>query len=274
MSQAIIEVQGIEVPALGFGTFQLEGEDCYRMVRAALDIGYRHLDTARFYENEAEVGRALADSGVARGEVFLTTKIWREELEPARLRASAEDALRALGVDAVDLLLIHWPNDALPLAPALEEMAALRDEGKVRALGVSNFNVALVEEALAAGVGPLLCNQVEYHVLLDQSALLEALRSHQMMLTAYSPLARGQVFDEPEIDAIADKHGVTTGQVALAWLLAQPGVAAIPKTSSEARARENFEALRVELEPEDMRRLAALPKDVRTIDPPFAPDWD
>lgn len=272
--QPHLESRGARVPALGFGTFELQGPDCYRMVRAALDIGYRHVDTARFYGNEEQVGRALRDSGVEPEQVFLTTKLWRDDLSPAGMRAGAEASLRALGVDQVDLLLIHWPNDAFPLAASLETLAALRAAGRTRFVGVSNFPSAMVREAVDDQGADLLCDQVEYHLLLSQETLLETLRARGMLLTAYSPLARGQVLEEPEVGAVADKHGVTPAQIALAWLLHQPGVAAIPKSSSERRARENFEALGVRLEPEDMRRLAGTPRDVRTIDPSFAPPWD
>jgi len=271
--QPVLELQGARMPALGFGTFQLQGKDCQRMVEAALGMGYRHVDTARFYENEPEVGRALQQSGVPRETIWLTTKIWREELAPEAMRRSTDAALRALGVDAVDPLLIHWPNEAFPLEASIETLGALREEGKARFVGVSNFPAALVERAAAVGV-PLLCDQVEYPALLSQARLLEVLRARDMILTAYSPLARGKVFDEPELKAVADKHGVAPAQLALAWLLQQENVAAIPKTSSEARARENLAALDVVLEPEDRRRIEALPKDVRTIDPPFAPEWD
>lgn len=274
MDQPIREARGARVPALGFGTFQLQGEDCYRMVRAALDLGYRHLDTARFYENEVEVGKALADSGLARDEVFLTTKIWREDLSPELMRSSAEAALQALGVDFVDLLLIHWPNDAFPLEESLATLAALRAEGKTRNIGVSNFNAAMVRECVDDLGAELLTNQVEYHVLLGQETLRATVRERDMLLTAYSPLGRGEALADPEVQAIAAKHGATPAQIALAWLLAQPEVVAIPKSSSEARARENLEALGVELEATDLDRLDATRKDLRTIDPPFAPAWD
>lgn len=266
-------IQGVEVPALGLGTWNLKGEECARAVASALEMGYRHIDTAWIYSNLGEVGEGLRASAVPRGEVFLTDKIWVDHLEPSRLLKQAEDQRKTLRTDYVDLLLIHWPTTAVPLKKTLEALFRLRQDGAARHIGVSNFNSTLLREALAAG--PIFCNQVEYHPLLSQRTLLEICRKEDLLLTAYSPLARGEVTGEPVLQDIARKHGRNPAQVALRWLLQQEQVAAIPKASSPAHLKENLEALRFELDEEDMRRIKALPKDRRQVRAEgLAPVWD
>ncbi len=271
-SMRALEIQGTTVPKLGFGTWQIEGPEAEAAVRDALEIGYRHIDTARAYDNEAEVGRGIAASGVDRKEIFLTTKIWREEYEPAALRAAAEDSLRSLGTDYLDLLLLHWPNEDIDLAPTLGALVELRQDRLIHQLGVSNFPVALLDEALE--LAPIFSNQVEYHPFLDQSALLARAVEKDFMLTAYSPLAQGRVAEDGALIEIAEAHGKRPGQVALRWLLDQPNVSAIPKASSHERRAENFEVFDFDLTDEERARIDALPKDGRGIDPGFAPDWD
>jgi 2,5-diketo-D-gluconate reductase B len=249
------------IPKLGFGTWRLEGRDCEEGVADALAAGYRHVDTAAMYGNEEEVGRGLRGSGVERDEVWLTTKVWPDDLEPARVRGSLEHSLRALGTDRVDLLLIHWPNPRVPLAATLEAMTALREEGGTREIGVSNFNAEQFREALE--LAPVIVNQVEYHAYLDQSAVLEVCRERGVELTAYRPLAKGQVADDPAIREVAQGHGATPAQVALAWLIGQEGVSAVPKASTPERRRENLAALELELSAGERRRLDALSKDRR-----------
>jgi 2,5-diketo-D-gluconate reductase B len=267
-----IEVQGVRVPALGFGTWQITGRDAEEAVRDALEIGYRHIDTARAYENEAEVGAGIRGSGVDRAEIFLTTKVPPGDFEPDVLRADAEDSLRRLGTDYLDLLLLHWPDPDTPLERTLGAMVELRDEGKIRRLGVSNFPAGMLAKALE--LAPVFTDQVEYHPFLDQSRLLERARARDVLVTAYSPLARGRVTRDPTLNEIGEAHGKSAGQVALRWLLDQPLVSPIPKASSHERRVENFEFFDFELSDEERARIDALPKDVRTADPPWAPDWD
>jgi 2,5-diketo-D-gluconate reductase B len=267
----VLAIQGAEIPRLGFGTWEITGSDATDGVRDALEIGYRHIDTARAYENEAEVGAGIAASGVDRGEIWLTTKVFTSDFEPARLKAAADDSLRRLGTDYVDLLLLHWPSDDVPVERTLAALGELRDAGKIRHAGVSNFPAGMLERTL--GVVPLLAVQVEYHPFLDQDSLLRVVRAHNMMLTAYSPLARGEVTRDPELAAIGERHGKTAGQVALRWLLDQPNVTTVPKASSHDRRLENFEVFDFELTDDDRSRISALPKDMRMVDAPWGPDW-
>jgi 2,5-diketo-D-gluconate reductase B len=269
---ALLTVQGAEIPRVGFGTWLIEGAAATESVRDALDIGYRHIDTARAYENEAEVGAGIAESGLDRGDIWLTTKIWLDDFEPARLKAAAEDSLRKLRTDHVDLLLLHWPSEDVPLERTLAALGELKEQGRIRHAGVSNFPAPLLERALA--ILPLLADQVEYHPFLGQDALLDVVRARAMTLTAYSPLAHGKVPGHPVLTEIGEEHGKSAGQVALRWLLDQPNVTTVPKASSHERRLENFEVFDFELTDADRERIAALPKDGRTANPPWAPDWD
>jgi 2,5-diketo-D-gluconate reductase B len=268
----MIEVQGTSVPRLGFGTWQIEGSEATEAVRDALEIGYRQIDTARAYENEAEVGEGLAQSGVDRGEIFLTTKIFPGDFEPDALKAAAEDSLRSLKTDYLDLLLLHWPDDSVPLERTLRALVELQEAGTIRHLGVSNFPAGLLAEALAQA--PVFCDQVEYHPFLGQNRLLELARANDVLVTAYSPLAHGRVPGDATLTEIGEAHGKTAGQVALRWLLDQPGVSPIPKASSHERRVENFEVFDFSLSDEERERIDALPKNDRQIDPDFGPDWD
>ena len=267
-----IDVHGRAVPALGFGTWQLKGDAATDSVLDALDIGYRHLDTAQIYKNEAEVGRALAESAVPREDVFLTTKVWRDQLAPDAVRLSTEESLDKLGTDYVDLLLVHWPNDAVRLEETLEAFLSLREQGRTRLIGVSNFPPALVERALNV-VPDLACNQVEHHVFLGQQALREVAREHGMMLTAYSPLAQGQVLADETLKRIGEAHGKSAGQVALRWLVQHERTAAIPKASSHRHRQANFEIFDFALSGREMAEIDGLEKSRRLVDPGFAPAW-
>ena len=271
-SEATLTVRGVAVPKLGFGTWQITGEDCVEAVRDALAIGYRHIDTARAYENEAEVGRGIAGSGVDRADIFLTTKIWTADFEPGRLRAAAEDSLSKLGTDYVDLLLLHWPNPDVAVEDTLGALVELRDAGRIRELGVSNFPAGQLRRAL--DVAPVFTNQIEFHPFLRQPAQFEISAEHDMMITAYAPLAHGKVPDDPTLREIGEAHGKSPGQVALRWLIDQPRVAAIPKASSHERRAENFDVFDFALSDEERDRIDALPKDQRDFSPSFAPDWD
>jgi 2,5-diketo-D-gluconate reductase B len=267
-----IEVRGVRVPAVGFGTWLVTGQDATEGVRDALDIGYRQIDTARAYENEREVGRGIAESGVARNEIFLTTKIPHDDASADGVERDAEESLERLGVDQLDLLLLHWPNPDVPLEETLNAMDRVREDGRTRNIGVSNFPAGLLEQALK--IAPVFCNQVEYHPFLDQSRVLEIARANEVLITAYSPLAHGKVPEDETLTRIGAQYGRSAGQVAMRWLLDQPGVSPIPKASSRPRREENFDVFGFSLSDEDRAEIAKLPKDVRTANPPWAPDWD
>lgn len=270
-----ISVKGVTVPALGFGTWALSGDAAYQATRMALDLGYRHIDTAQIYGNEAEIGRAIRDSGVARGDIFLTTKIAPSNLRAGDVRRSHDESLRRLGLDQVDLLLIHWPNAQTPLGETLDALAALRAAGKTRTIGVSNFTVALLDEAIERHGADLLCNQVEYHPFLAQRPLRAAMRRHGLMLTAYAPVARGRVFRDKTLAAIGRKYGKSAGQVALRWLLDQDKVAAIPKAGRREHAAANIDIFDFTLTPEDRAAIDRLAEGERLVEwGGYTPDWD
>ncbi|HEV3378522.1 MAG TPA: aldo/keto reductase [Thermoleophilaceae bacterium] len=260
------------IPKLGFGTWRLSGRECVEGVADALAAGYRHVDTARMYGNEGDVGEGLLASGVDRSEMFLATKVWPDDLAPDRVRASLERSLSDLGSDYVDLFLIHWPNPRIPLEATLGAMTELREQGKTREIGVSNFTAAQFREAL--DLAPVIVNQVEYHPFLDQSAVLKVCRERDADLTAYRPLGKGEVLDDPTIREIAAAHDATPAQVTLAWLIGQEGVSAVPKASSPERRRENLGAVRLELSADERARIDALPKDRRAVETEWSPDWD
>ena len=265
-------IRGTAVPALGFGTYQLEGQTCRDSVRSALEVGFRHVDTARMYGNEKEVGAGIRDAAIDRSEVFLTSKVWRESLEPGQIEAEVEASLNDLGTDHLDLALIHWPNPDQPLAESIDAFRSLKEAGRLRQFGVSNFPPSLFEEAVA--FGDVFCNQVEYHPLLGQERLLALAREHDVLLTAYSPLAQGEAIGYPDLEEIAKKYGKSSEQVALRWLLEQDQVAAIPRSSNPDHIASNFDVFDFELDAEDRALIDALPKDQRQVDPSFAPDWE
>ncbi|HEX7290881.1 MAG TPA: aldo/keto reductase [Conexibacter sp.] len=266
-------VQGVEVPKLGYGTWLVEGDEAYAGVLDALDLGYRHIDTARAYGNEAWVGRALADSGVPREEIWLTTKVWYEHAEPDVLTRVFHEQLAELRVDRVDLLLLHWPAAEVPLRETLGAMDALREQGLVGHIGVSNFPSELLREAIE--LAPIFCDQVEYHPYLPQGPVMHECLEHDLLLTAYSPFAHGHVHDDPILQEIGARHGKSAGQVALRWLLDQPNVCAIPKASSRARRAENLDVFDFELDDDERAAVAARSRrHLRTADPDWAPDWD
>ena len=269
-----VELGRRKVPALGFGTWALSGASCAQMVETALAIGYRHIDTAQAYDNEAEVGRAIAQSRIPRGEIFLTTKVWRESLRAAQVLSSVEQSLARLGTGYVDLLLIHWPHAEIPVAETLGAMARLKAEGKIKAIGVSNFTVRQMQEAVAHLGHEIVCNQIEYHLLLSQRLVLDYARAHGIAAVAYCPLARGRLMQHPAVLRVAKRCGKSANQVALRWLLEQQGVSAIPKTSSPAHARENFAIFDFALDADDRRALDALPGGTRLVNPGWAPAWD
>lgn len=269
-----ISVNDEAIPALGFGTFQMSGDNCRESVHDALDIGYRHIDTARMYGNETQVGQGIRDSGVDRSELFLTSKVWYDDLHEDEVIRETENSLRELNTDYLDLLLIHWPNEQIPLAETMKAMEKLQDQGKIRHCGVSNFTVALMKQVEKTGT-LIITNQVEYHPLLSQDKLLAYIRKKSnLFLTAYCPLAKGELVNEPVLRDIGNQYGKTPSQVALRWLVEQQDVAAIPKASSHRHRVSNFDIFDFDLSDEDRQAVAELPKNRRKINPSFAPQWD
>jgi 2,5-diketo-D-gluconate reductase B len=271
-SLALKEIKGCQVPSLGFGTFKLQGLTCLKAVLKALETGYRHIDTARAYGNEADVGRAIKESGVDRNEIFLTTKIWRDSLRKKDLQRQFEESLEMLEVDYLDLVLIHWPNPDIPLSETIGAFQELQEKDQLRYFGVSNFPPRLFKEAMEWG--EVFCNQVEYHPFLAQGKLLKIARDNDILITAYSPLAQGEVIGHPDLEKIARKHGKSSEQVAIRWLIEQDHVAAIPRSSREEHIESNFNVFDFSLDEEDRAHIADLPKNRRQIDPEFAPDWE
>jgi len=265
-------IQGVRVPALGFGTFRLQGDACREGVADALRIGYRHVDTAQGYDNEAEVGAGMRDAGVPRDQVFLVSKVRPSNYARGVARRSTLESLNKLGTDYVDLMLLHWPWEAVPLEEPLTDLADLQREGAVRHVGVSNFPPGWLERAGA--VTRIFCNQVEYHPFLSQRRLLELAEAHDLLLTAYRPLAGGKLDDESVLRELAERHGKTPVQVTLRWLVQQERVATIPKSADAARRAQNFDIWDFELAPEEMARIHALDRGERQVNPAHAPDWE
>ena len=271
----VVSANGAQIPAIGFGTWDVRGEACMRMVDGAIRAGYRHVDTAAMYDNEVQVGKGLRASGVPRDDVFVTTKVWYDMIGYGDLQRSAEESLKRLDLDKVDLLLIHWPNPSIPLKDSIKALCETKTQGLAQHIGVSNFPSALVEEACSLSSEPLAVNQVEYHVGLDQSKVLAAGRGHGMALTAYSPLGKGDLFSNPVLQRIGAAHGKTAGQVALQWLIQQEGVIAIPRSNKVANMKANLVVGDFVLSAAEMAEVAALgSREGRMIDPGWAPDWD
>jgi 2,5-diketo-D-gluconate reductase B len=269
-----LQTQGISLPRLGLGTFRMQGDACRAGVESALSLGYRHIDTAEMYGNEEAIGAAIAASRVARAELHVTTKVWNENLAPDAIRRAFDASLQKLRLDHVDLYLVHWPAKNMNLPAMFETLLKLKAEGRTRAIGVANFNIALLKTVVEEIKAPIACNQVEYHVMLDQTRLRKYLAEKSIPLVAYCPLAQGRAASDPTLTAIGRKHGASAAQVALKWLLDQEGVAAIPKASRPESQKANLDALKVELDDGDRKAIAALPKDMRCVNPGFAPAWD
>src|SRR3954452_1499219 len=266
--------QGISPPSLGLGTFRMQGDACRTAVESALKLGYRHIDTAEMYGNEEAIGAAIAASGVARKDLHVTTKVWNENLAPDAMRRAFDASLKKLRLDQVDLYLVHWPARNMNLPAMFETLMKLKDDGRTRAIGVANFNIALLETVVERIKAPIACNQVEYHVFLDQTPLRRYLTSKSIPLVAYCPLAQGRAASDETLIKIGRKHGATAAQVALKWLLDQDDVVAIPKASRRESQKANLEALHIGLDDEDRAAIAALPKNKRFVNPGFAPEWD
>jgi 2,5-diketo-D-gluconate reductase B len=268
--QPYFSVAPYRIPVLGLGTYTLTGVACQTVVHQALDGSYRHLDTAQAYGNEQAVGKGIRASSVAREDIFVTTKVWHTNLAPKNFRFSVENSLRKF--EYVDLLLIHWPApDVATTLAAVDQLAECQHQQLARLIGVSNFPLPLLDQARQRA--PLCCNQLEYHPYLNQHAQLAYLRAHQMLLTAYSPLAIGRILREPLIRELAQAYGRTPSQIALRWLVQQPGVAVIPRAASALHRQENLMVFDFQLGEADMTRIHHLDRCLRLVNPAWAPDW-
>src|SRR4249920_600266 len=271
----ILTAHGAKMPAIGFGTMELPHRPA-ELVAAAIATGYRHIDTARKYGTEERVGEGIRASGITRGELFVTTKVTELDAREADFLRSVETSLKALGLDYVDLLLIHWPQPKVPFTETLGALAKAKRSGLTRHVGVSNFTLAMLEEAVHVCPEPLVTNQIEYHAYLPQDRMLGALKRHGMILTAYCPVARGKLLDDPTIGEIAKAREKTHAQICLRWLIQQPMVAAVPRALEEAHIREDLDVFDFSLSDAEMRQISALRRrNIRIADPPErAPKWD
>lgn len=267
---------GARIPALGLGTYGMRGEALSGIVTAAVRAGFRHIDTAQIYANEADVGFGLAESGVPRSDLFITTKVWVDNYAPKRFVPSVEDSLRKLRTDYIDLLLLHWPSNAVPLADQIRALNEVVRAGKVRHIGVSNFNRALMGQAIALSEQSLATNQFEYHPYLDQRLLVAATRDAGLAITAYCGMAIGRVFSDPLLKAIAHRRHREVAQVVLRWLVQQEGVVALSRTTRVERLRENAAIFDFELTQDEMAAISTLVRPhSRIVNPPgLAPAWD
>lgn len=252
-----IEANGARIPLIGLGTWDLRGKSCARMVEEAIKLGYRHIDTAAMYNNEEEVGEGLRASGIKRDEVFVTTKVWSSNLRARDFERSARDSLAKLKLPSVDLLLIHWPNSSVPLKETIGALCKMKREGVARHVGVSNFDPALVEEAVKLSSEPLVNNQIECHPYFDQSKTIAASRKRGLSVTAYSPIARGRIKGDAVLARIGKAHGRTAAQICLRYLVQQELIV-IPKTSQPERLKENIAIFDFQLSPREMKEIAAL----------------
>lgn len=273
-----VKANGARIPAVGLGTWTLKGDQCGDLVSHALAVGYRHVDTAKMYDNEAAVGAGIKASSVPRDDIFLTTKVWWTDLAPADLERSAEGSLKRLGLDHVDLLLIHWPNARIPLEGTIEALNKMKERGLTRHIGVANFPTKLLAEAIALSDAPLVANQVEYHPYLDQTKVHAACRAAGMAMVSYCPLYRGGgLLEEGAIRSAAARLGKTPGQVVLRWHVQQDGVVAIPRTTRKERLVENAAIFDFQLSDAEMTEISALTKaNSRICEHDFSPGegWD
>src|SRR6202163_2057266 len=253
-----LQTQGISLPRLGLGTFRMQGDVCRAAVESALGLGYRHIDTAEMYGNEEAIGAAISAARVARKDLHVTTKVWNENLAPDAIRKAFDASLKKLRLDHVDLYLVHWPAKTMNLPAMFETLMKLKQDGRTRAIGVANFNIALLKTVVEEIKAPIACNQVEYHVMLDQTPLRKYLAAKSIPLVAYCPLAQGRVASDEALMAIGAKHNASAAQVALKWLLDQDGVAAIPKTSRKESQKANLDAQNIGLDDEDLKAIAGL----------------
>ena len=262
-----------DIPMLGLGTWENDDPDaCAASVETALEMGYRHIDTAQIYGNEAAVGEGIAAADVDREEIFLATKVWIDDLDHEGVIETTDESLDRLGVDSVDLMYVHWPSRTYDAEETLAAFNELHADGKIDRIGVSNFEPNQLREAIELSDAPIVANQVECHPLLQQEELREVADEEGVELVAYSPLARGDVFDVPALQAIADDHDASAAQVSLAWLR-QQGVTAIPKATSEAHIRDNWQSLSLTLSDDEIDRIESIEETGRRVDPSFGP-WN
>jgi len=271
----LVSAQGAQIPVIGYGTMELPHRPA-ELVAAAIAAGYRHIDTARKYGTEERVGEGIRASGIARNELFVTTKVTEENAREADFLRSAETSLKALGLDYVDLLLVHWPQPKVPFSETLGALAKAKRQGLTRNIGISNFTLAMLDEAVRVCPEPLFTNQIEYHAYLPQDRMIAALKKHGMILTAYCPLARGELVNDPILGEIGKSHGKTAAQIALRWLIQQPMIAAVPRALEERQIEENLDVFDFTLSDQEMQRISVLRKrKLRIADPPErAPKWD
>jgi 2,5-diketo-D-gluconate reductase B len=261
-----IEANGAKIPLVGLGTWELRGRTCARAVEQALRLGYRHIDTAEMYDNERDVGDGIRGSGVKRNELFITTKIWPTHFAPRALERAARDCLVRLRLSEVDLLLLHWPNPQIPLSETLGALDKVKRDGLARNIGISNFTVAQIEEAVAISTEPLVCDQVECHPYLDQSKVMAACHAHGMAVVAYSPIARGNAKNDAVLARIGAAHKKTAAQISLRYLV-QQNIVVIPRTSKVERLTENAALFDFTLGDDEMAEIAALARrDGRLVD--------
>jgi 2,5-diketo-D-gluconate reductase B len=276
MQMPLVEANGARIPIIGLGTWDLRGRTCARIVDAALRLGYRHIDTAEMYDNEREVGEGLRASDVDRDEVFITTKIWPSHFSSRELERATKASMARLRLAQVDLLLLHWPNPQIPLGETLDALGKVKRMGLARNIGVSNFTVALLEQAVRLAAEPLVCNQIEMHALLDQSKVVAACRRHGMAVVAYSPIARGGAANNKVLARIGKAHGKSAAQVSLRFLV-QQNIVVIPRTSRVERLSENLAIFDFELSAAEMKEIASLAHPGgRIVDYAYSgsPQWD
>jgi 2,5-diketo-D-gluconate reductase B len=274
MDIPVVTAGDARIPAIGLGTWDLRRRACVRMVEQALRLGYRHIDTAEMYGNEREVGEGVRASGISRNDVFITTKVWPDNLAPADLERSTKESLARLCLSHVDLLLIHWPSPRIPLAETMGALCRMKQAGFARHIGISNFTVPLIEEAVRLATEPLVTNQIEWHPYIDQSKVVAACRRHGLSVTAYSPIARGRAGDDAQLQRIGMHHRKTAAQVSLRFLI-QEGAVVIPRTSRLERLKENMAIFDFELGPAEMDAIRGLADEAtRVVDWSGAPNWD
>jgi 2,5-diketo-D-gluconate reductase B len=274
----VVEANGARIPAIGLGTMTLKGDICVNAVKAALQLGYRHIDTAERYGNESEVGEGLAEglrgAGLKRDDVFVTTKVYHDKLAAADFQRSFDESLQKLKLPWVDLLLIHWPNPKVPLAETLEVLCKAKRNGRAKHVGVANFTTPLLQQAVKIASEPLVTNQIEVHPFLDQGKVLAACRSRGLSVTAYCPIARGQVPGNEVLERIGKTHGKSSSQVALRYLV-QQGIIPIPRTANPDHLAANLAVFDFKLSEAEMAEIGKLKKpDGRVVNPPHAPQWD
>ena len=271
-----VHVGNAAIPAIGFGTYGMSAAEIYRLIPAALRAGFRHIDTAQIYGNEGEIGDCVAASGIPRSEIFLTTKVWVSNYSERRIEASVTESLRKLTTDYDELLLLHWPGSNVPLVEQIAGLNAVARTGKVRHIGVSNFNRALMSESVRLSAVPLVTNQFEYHPYLNQSLLIESTLQAGLAVTGYCGMAIGRVFSDPTLEEIAARYDKTIAQIVLRWLVQQPGIIALSRTTKAERLAQNLAVFDFELESEDMTAIHSLATaDSRIVNPPgLAPVWD